>query len=221
HSNANENTKTRVDSSADKVIHVKSKNDKAINNKMKLENDTIHYNLAGLFPKKKKKKKKNVRIHQHLQKKKKNSLLLQKEIENNGSCSPDVFDEVYEEVIEHLRKDVYPRFQRSNLYRLYIQLKSQEQSVVSESDFSTLRVLGRGAFGFVYAAIKKSTGTLYAVKSISKKRILVNDSIDTIMAERDFLAAMHSKFVTGLKFAFMDANSLYLMFCFFFLLINT
>ncbi|ETO22827.1 hypothetical protein RFI_14366, partial [Reticulomyxa filosa] len=107
-----------------------------------------------------------------------------KKITNNSS-SPDVFDEVYAQVIDYLEQDVYPRFMKSNLYRLYIQLKSQEQSQVNENDFVVLRVLGRGAFGFVYAVIKK---------------ILKNDSIDTIMAERDFLAAMHSQFVTGLKY---------------------
>ena len=135
---------------------------------------------------------------------------MQKAMEE-GSTAADVFDVVLEELLKDLRNDVFPRFVTSSLYKLYIQCKVLEQQSVTHETFDTLRVLGRGAFGFVNASIKKDTGQLYAMKCLNKRRVMATDSVDTIMAERNFLADMESRFVTGLKYAVMDGENLYLI----------
>ena len=49
------------------------------------------------------------------------------------------------------------------------------------------------------------------MKCINKKRVMATDSVETIMSERNFLSDMNSNFVTGLKYAVMDDNTLYLI----------
>ena len=130
------------------------------------------------------------------------------------SSSLTLFDAILDRVLFDLRNNVFPLFLQSPLYKLYIQsrqyIKNSTPSFSVES-FSTLRVLGRGAFGFVNAVIKKNTGCIYAMKCINKNRVMATDSVETIMSERNFLADMDSKFVTGLKYATMDENTLYLI----------
>jgi len=136
------------------------------------------------------------------------------EIYNHFSSSLDLFDGILERVLYDLRHNIFPKFIESPLYKLYIQCicyninYSSSLAVVS---FNTLRVLGRGAFGFVNACIKKNTGHIYAMKCINKKRVMATDSVETIMSERNFLSDMTSNFVTGLKYAVQDSNTLYLI----------
>ncbi len=89
--------------------------------------------------------------------------------------------------------------------------KSIEAATITVRDFHQMRMLGRGAFGCVNACKKKDTGKLYAMKQINKKRVSATESAETIMSERNFLADMDSVFVTTLKCAFMDDQTLYLI----------
>ena len=116
---------------------------------------------------------------------------------------------------DELRLEMFPRFAESDYLKLYIRCKSAEFRNMTVKDFKILKVLGRGAFGSVNACIKIDTGMLYAMKCINKKRVAATDSVAAIMSERDFLAAMESRFVTQLKYALMDNNTLYFVLCFF------
>ncbi|ETO33110.1 hypothetical protein RFI_03999 [Reticulomyxa filosa] len=136
---------------------------------------------------------------------------LKKQIEEKAA-SIDLFDEIVNEVVQELTLDVFPRFCMSKWYKLYIKCKSIEKSTVSTKDFHQLHTLGRGAFGSVHACKKKSTGKLYAMKQLNKRRIQETESAIAVNAERNFLALMKSRFVTTLKYAFMDDNTLFLMF---------
>lgn len=132
-------------------------------------------------------------------------------------CSPSLFDSVLSVVLDDLRRNVFPQFVRSPLYRVYVACIASLGSVdcsggaISPSCFASLRVLGRGAFGFVNAVIKRDSGHIYAMKCISKRRVMATDSVDTIMSERNFLSEMSSQFVTGLKYATQDEHTLYLI----------
>ena len=131
-----------------------------------------------------------------------------------SSCSLSLFDRILEIVVDDLRHNVFPQFLRSPLYRVYIECVCSLQNVdraLCPSSFASLRVLGRGAFGFVNAVIKRDSGLIYAMKCISKRRVMATDSVDTIMSERNFLSEMKSQFVTGLKYAVQDEHTLYLI----------
>ena len=46
---------------------------------------------------------------------------------------------------------------------------------MSVEDFQLLKVVGRGSFGKVYLAKKKSDGKIYAVKTLKKDFIIKNN----------------------------------------------
>eukprot|EP01084_Bolivina_argentea_P017258 32235_1 len=132
---------------------------------------------------------------------------------NSHSSDIHMFNTILSRVLFDLETNIFPLFIGSSLYKLYIQCQTYiyNRNKLSISSFITLRVLGRGAFGFVNAVIKKNTGYIYAMKCINKKRVMATDSVETIMSERNFLSDMNSNFVTGLKYAVMDDNTLYLI----------
>merc|ERR1712051_823060 len=96
-------------------------------------------------------------------------------------------------------------------YKTYIQCKAMEVKPITIRDFLALRPLGRGAFGLVHACEKRDCGKLYAMKQINKKRVQATERLKTVMQERDYLAMMNSKFVTGLKYAIVDEDTLYII----------
>jgi serine/threonine protein kinase len=57
---------------------------------------------------------------------------------------------------------------------------------VNEKDFDVLRTLGRGGFGKVVLAREKRTKGLYAVKILDKSKILQNNQVAQLEAEKEF-----------------------------------
>jgi len=128
-----------------------------------------------------------------------------------GNCEPNLFEKVERLVENDLKLDVFPRFTESHFFKRYIRCRWLELRRINIEDFEILRVLGRGAFGFVKACIKKDSGKLYAMKCIDKRRVMATDSVDTIMAEREFLSMLDSRFTVCLRYAVMDDNCLFLV----------
>lgn len=128
-----------------------------------------------------------------------------------GFCESNLFEQVERLVENDLMLRVFPKFTASDYFKRYIRCKWLELHQVNIDDFEILRVLGRGAFGFVKACIKKDSGKLYAMKCIDKRRVMATDSVDTIMAERKFLSMMDSRFTVCLRYAVMDENFLFLV----------
>ena len=52
-------------------------------------------------------------------------------------------------------------------------------------------VIGKGGFGKVWKVMFKKTRKIYALKEMSKVKIIDRKSIKSIRAERDFLAVLH------------------------------
>jgi len=123
----------------------------------------------------------------------------------------DLFDEVARDVMTDLKLDVFPRFLKSDFYRKYIRTKWIETQKVQVKDFTTFRVLGRGGFGAVHACRKKNSGQIYAMKCINKKLVKVKSALDNVLEERNVLTMMKSNFVTNLKYALQDEDTLFLI----------
>ena len=136
---------------------------------------------------------------------------IKQRIDNHDTDDAKLFDIVLQEVLDDLRLDAFPRFEKSIYYKTYIQCKAMEDKPITIRDFLALRPLGRGAFGLVHACEKRDCGKLYAMKQINKKRVQATESLKTVMQERDYLAMMNSKFVTSLKYAIVDEDTIYIM----------
>ena len=132
-------------------------------------------------------------------------------IDRHDTDDTQLFDTILQEVLDDLRLDVFPRFIRSHYYQTYIRCKAMETTKVTIDDFTSVYRLGKGAFGLVHACKKNNCNVMYAMKQMSKRRIQETHSLATVMQERDYLAMMTSKFVTSLKYAIHDNNTIYLM----------
>eukprot|EP01084_Bolivina_argentea_P287471 493292_1 len=136
---------------------------------------------------------------------------IKQRIDNRDTDDDTLFDSILHEVLDDLRLDAFPRFELSIYYKTYIRCKAMEDKPITIRDFLALRPLGRGAFGLVHACEKRDCGKLYAMKQINKKRVQATESLKTVMQERDYLAMMNSKFVTSLKYAIVDEDTIYII----------
>ena len=57
----------------------------------------------------------------------------------------------------------------------------------------------------------KRTGKIYAIKEMSKAKIIDKKSVDSILGERDILSTLHHPFIVNMVYAFQDHEYLYLV----------
>ncbi|KAK1771483.1 kinase-like protein [Phialemonium atrogriseum] len=78
-------------------------------------------------------------------------------------------------------------------------------------NYSTVKIIGKGAFGEVKLVQKKADGKVYAMKSLIKTEMFKKDQLAHVRAERDILAESDSPWVVKLFTTFQDANFLYML----------
>ncbi|KAK8084495.1 AGC NDR NDR kinase [Apiospora hydei] len=78
-------------------------------------------------------------------------------------------------------------------------------------NYSTIKIIGKGAFGEVKLVQKKADGLVYAMKSLIKTEMFKKDQLAHVRAERDILAESDSPWVVKLFTTFQDANFLYML----------
>ena len=82
---------------------------------------------------------------------------------------------------------------------------------LSKSLFEFLYVIGRGGFGKVWKVLLKKTSNHYALKEMSKMKIILKRSEKSIQSERDLLSNLYHPFIVNMISAFQDFNNLYLV----------
>jgi serine/threonine kinase 38 len=84
----------------------------------------------------------------------------------------------------------------------------------SPSDYTSLALIGRGAFGEVRLARERSTGALVAVKALDKAEMRARGQVGHVRSERDALAAAALRacpFIVKLRSTFQDEARLFLV----------
>ncbi|PAA65880.1 hypothetical protein BOX15_Mlig030186g1, partial [Macrostomum lignano] len=93
-----------------------------------------------------------------------------------------------------------------------LDLGAKENRKATPSDFTFLKVIGKGSFGKVFLAKRKSDGGIFAVKVLQKEQIKKRNEVKHIMSERNvlvrniehpFLCALHMSFRTPDKLYFV------------------
>ena len=72
-------------------------------------------------------------------------------------------------------------------------------------------IIGRGGFGKVWQVAMKRTGKKYALKEMSKVKIIDRRSEKSIKSEREFLSKLRHPFIVNMNCAFQDYENLYLV----------
>jgi serine/threonine protein kinase len=80
-----------------------------------------------------------------------------------------------------------------------------------EADFERLKVLGRGSYAKVMLVRHRSTGEIYAMKSMRKSRIAECNLVERSLAERDALLQMHHPFLVSARYSFQTERKLFLV----------
>ena len=78
-------------------------------------------------------------------------------------------------------------------------------------NFSTIKIIGKGAFGEVKLVQRKTDGKIYALKSLIKTEMFKKDQLAHVRAERDILAESDSPWVVKLHTTFQDNTYLYML----------
>ena len=85
------------------------------------------------------------------------------------------------------------------------------QIKLSKSLFEFLYVIGRGGFGKVWKVNLKKTQKCYALKEMSKLKIILRRSEKSIQSERELLSNLYHPFLVNMICAFQDYENLYLI----------
>ena len=91
------------------------------------------------------------------------------------------------------------------------QIKSQQKSSLNKNNFKFLYVIGKGGFGRVWKIQSKKTKIKYALKEMSKLKIIDKKSEKSINSEREFLSKLNHPFIVNMHYAFQDRDNLYLV----------
>jgi beta-adrenergic-receptor kinase len=123
----------------------------------------------------------------------------------------DVFDELDDIVFAYLCETHFEAFKQSTWWTKHFQFMCMTERTIVEDDFAVFRVLGRGGFGLVNACKRCTTGKLYAMKMLNKKRVKMKKAEALCLQERNIMALVASSYVVCLKYAFTTKEDLYLI----------
>jgi serine/threonine kinase 38 len=115
-------------------------------------------------------------------------------------------------VPEEKRKEM-----RKHLEHEEILAQKQSRKTMSPTDFESLTVVGRGAFGEVRLVRDKRKNSepvgIYALKSMKKEMMVLKNQVGHVRAEREALAKASSenRWLTALHYSFVDETHLYMV----------
>ena len=89
--------------------------------------------------------------------------------------------------------------------------KNNNNDKIAKNNFKFLCVIGKGGFGRVWKIQSKKTQKVFALKEMSKLKIIDKKSEKSISTEREFLSRLNHPFIVNMHYAFQDKENLYLV----------
>ena len=78
-------------------------------------------------------------------------------------------------------------------------------------DYTSIAIIGRGAFGEVHVCREKKTGQIVAVKKIKKEVLMMKNQVIHVRNEQLFMSKVKSPWIVELKASFQEGDYLYLV----------
>ena len=88
---------------------------------------------------------------------------------------------------------------------------SPDSESINKNSFEYISIIGRGGFGKVWKVESKKLNKLYAMKEMSKIKIIDKKSEKSIKSERNLLSKMNHPFIINMHYSFQDKETLYLI----------
>ncbi|EAR83938.2 Serine/Threonine kinase domain protein (macronuclear) [Tetrahymena thermophila SB210] len=82
---------------------------------------------------------------------------------------------------------------------------------MNKNQFTYQYVIGKGGFGKVWRVEHKKNQKPYAMKEMSKSKIITKRSVNSVMSERHLLSQLKNPFLVNMNYAFQDRDNLYLV----------
>jgi serine/threonine protein kinase len=97
-------------------------------------------------------------------------------------------------------------------YNMPQQVQQRRPAVrLSENEFDTMKVIGRGSYGRVLLVRKRDTRRVFAMKVLKKVVIAARGEIEHTMTEKKVLAKIKHPFLVRLHYAFQNEKNLYMV----------
>jgi serine/threonine protein kinase len=80
--------------------------------------------------------------------------------------------------------------------------KLDESQTIVKTNYKFHFVIGKGGFGKVWKVERKKFKTIYAMKEMSKAKIVQKKSVNSVMNERTLLATLKHPFMINMFYAF-------------------
>lgn len=95
----------------------------------------------------------------------------------------------------------------------YVKSKKQEEEPrqLKRHYFKFHMIVGKGGFGKVWIVTYKAKKRYYALKEMSKTKIAMKKSINSVMNEKNILSVLNHPFIVNMKASFQDRDNLYLV----------
>ncbi len=88
---------------------------------------------------------------------------------------------------------------------------SPDSESINKNSFDYISIIGRGGFGKVWKVETKKYNKSYAMKEMSKVKIIDKKSEKSIKSERNLLSKMNHPFIINMHYSFQDRDNLYLI----------
>mmetsp|Transcript_3693 Transcript_3693/g.5700 ORF Transcript_3693/g.5700 Transcript_3693/m.5700 type:complete len:753 (-) Transcript_3693:431-2689(-) len=123
----------------------------------------------------------------------------------------NMFDKIEIFVVYQLKQRYWDLFVRSEHFKRFLNFVWFKDRKVVEDDFIPIRKLGRGGFGLVHACKKGTSGKLFAMKAMNKRRVKLKKAEKLVLNERIVLASVKCPFVVNLNYAFQSKDHIFLI----------
>lgn len=101
--------------------------------------------------------------------------------------------------------------QKASSSTINLDSSSSHSVTISKNNFLFHHVVGKGGFGKVWRVEAKKNRQAYAMKEMSKSKVISKRSVNSVMNERQLLAEVQHPFLVNMLYAFQDRENLYLV----------
>ena len=88
-------------------------------------------------------------------------------------------------------------------------IRTDSLKKISLESFTTLKVIGKGAYGKVFLVEEKGSGNIFAMKVLKKSAIIDERGKERVKTERDIIMQIRHPFIVTLHYSFQTDNKLF------------